>query len=62
LDFYVPVGVILIELKDCYDDVPGVEPRSSAESSAPVQKQARQVGLSRNEFLEAEENTKEVGV
>lgn len=26
-----------------------------------VHKQARQVGSSRNEFLEAEENTKEVG-
>lgn len=31
LDFYVPIGAILIELKDCYDDVPGAEPGSGPE-------------------------------
>jgi hypothetical protein len=31
MDFYVPVGVILVELKDCSDDVLGAEPGSSTE-------------------------------
>jgi len=30
LDFYVPVGAILIELKDCSDDVLGAELEGSA--------------------------------
>jgi hypothetical protein len=31
LDFYIPVGAIIVELKDCSDDVLGAEPGSSSE-------------------------------
>jgi hypothetical protein len=31
LDFYVPFGAVIIELKECYDDVPEAEPENIPE-------------------------------